>query len=170
MCETPDCWDVLADKMIGWMDPNNAPHDRTAIAVNYLSVANFLRGDMPPTHERQVALRKLLESYTWAMRISSLGFCPKDITHENQLATIKFWLAEMSDVEACQAIGYHFYNLDVAISRAISRELGHRLGPVTFERVQAARLLLESRDAAVRACLDMLAEQQKQELRVVSQS
>jgi hypothetical protein len=40
----------------------------------------------------------------------------------------------------------------------------------TFEHVQAARLLLESRDAAVRACLEMLAEQQKQELRVVSQS
>jgi len=31
-------------------------------------------------------------------------------------------------------------------------------------------LLLDSRDAAVRACLEMLAEQQKQELRVVSQS
>jgi hypothetical protein len=93
------------------------------------------------------------------MRIS-LGFCPNDMTHENQLNAIKFWLAEMSNVEACQAIGYHFYNLDVAISR----DLGHRLGQVTFERVQAAQLLLESRDAAVRACLDMLAEQQKQEL------
>ena len=159
MSETPDCWEVLADKMIGWMDPNNAPEDRKQIAAKYKEVAEYLWDFLPPTHERQVALRKLLESYTWAMRIS-LGFCPKDMTHENQLTTIKFWLAEMSNVEACQAIGYHFYNLDVAISR----ELGHRLGQVTFERVQAAQLLLESRDAAVRACLDMLAEQQKQVL------
>jgi hypothetical protein len=165
MSETPDCWEVLADKMIGWMDPNNAPEDRKQIAAKYKEVAEYLWGFLPPTHERQVALRKLLESYTWAMRIS-LGFCPKDMTHHNQLTTIKFWLAEMSNVEACQAIGYHFYNLDVAISR----ELGHRLGQVTFERVQAAQLLLESRDAAVRACLDMLAEQQKQVLRAVSQS
>jgi hypothetical protein len=155
----------LADKMIGWMDPNNAPEDRKQIAAKYKEVAEYLWGFLPPTHERQVALRKLLESYTWAMRIS-LGFCPKDMTHENQLTTIKFWLAEMSNVEACQAIGYQFYNLDVAISR----ELGHRLGQVTFERVQAAQLLLESRDAAVLACLDMLAEQQKQVLRAVSQS
>jgi hypothetical protein len=159
MSETPDCWEVLADKMIGWMDPNNAPEDRKQIAAKYKEVAEYLWDFLPPTHERQVALRKLLESYTWAMRIS-LGFCPINTTHDHQLNAIKFWLAEMSNVEACQAIGYHFYNLDVAISR----ELGHRLGQVTFERVQAAQLLLESRDAAVRACLDMLAEQQKQEL------
>jgi hypothetical protein len=165
MSETPDCWEVLADKMIGWMDPNNAPEEWKQIAAKYKEVAEYLWDFLPPTHERQVALRKLLESYTWAMRIP-LGFCPKDMTHENQLSTIEFWLAEVSNVEACQAIGYHFYDLDVAISR----ELGRRVGLVTFGRVQAAQLLLESRDAAVRACLDMLAEQQKQVLRAVSQS
>jgi hypothetical protein len=166
MSETPDCWEVLADKMIGWMDPNNAPEDRKQIAAKYKEVAEYLWDFLPPTHERQVALRKLLESYTWAMRIN-LSFCPRDTTHENQLKAIKFWLGETpNNVRACRAIGHHFSDLDFAISS----ELGRYFCAVSFERVQAAQLLLESRDAAVRACLDMLAEQQKQELRAVSQS
>jgi hypothetical protein len=162
MSETPDCWEVLADKMIGWMDPNNAPENRKRIAAKYKEVAEYLWDFLPPTHERQVALRKLLESYTWAMRIS-LGFCPINTTHDHQLNAIKFWICEFSNVEACRLIGHHFFNLDATISQEFRHSLG-RLGPVTFERVQAAQLLLESRDAAVRACLDMLAEQQKQVL------
>lgn len=165
MCETPDCWDVLADKMIGWMDPNTAPHDRTAIAVNYLSVANFLRGDMPPTQERQVALRKLLESYTWAMRIGT-GFCPRRDSQTNEVNAINFWIKEFPDADIPRVIARHFWHLNDSICFRFRETLGEN----TFEHVQAARLLLESRDAAVRACLEMLAEQQKQELRVVSQS
>ena len=165
MCETPDCWDVLADKMIGWMDPVNAPADRTSIAEKYRSVAEYLRESLPPTQERQVAIRKLLESYTWAMRVQ-LGYCPQDLSTANQLQSIQFWIAEFSEVDACRDIGHRYYRLDAGMaSRFRSPD-----GAITFERVQAARLLLESRDAAVRACLDMLAEQQKQELRVVSQS
>jgi hypothetical protein len=85
------------------------------------------------------------------------------MTHENQLTTIKFWICEFSNVEACRLIGHHFFNLDATISEEFRNRQG-LLRQVTFERVQAAQLLLESRDAAVRACLDMLAEQQKQVL------
>ena len=165
MCETPDCWDVLADKMIGWMDPANAPEDRTIIAEKYRSVAEYLRKSLPPSHERQVAIRKLLESYTWAMRIQ-LGYCPQDFSTANQLRSIQFWIAEFSEDDACREIGHRYYRLDAGIAFSFRS----RDAAITFERVQAARLLLESRDAAVRACLEMLAEQQKQELRVVSQS
>lgn len=171
MCETPDCWDVLADKMIGWMDPNTAPSDRIIIAEQYRSAAEYLRKSLPPSQERQVAIRKLLESYTWAMRTELgdrifFGYRPQDLSTASQLQSIQFWIAEFSEVDACRDIGHRYYRLDAGMaSRFRSPD-----GAITFERVQAARLLLESRDAAVRACLEMLAEQQKQELRVVSQS
>ena len=164
MCETPDCWDVLADKMIGWMDPVNAPADRTHIAEKYHNVAQFLRDVLPASHERQVAIRKLLESYTWAVRIS-LGHGLHSIqTYYNQLTSISWWLNE-SQGKSPLAIANHFWGIHYMLTLKFDKD-----GPVTFERVQAAQLLLESRDAAVRACLEMLAEQQKQELRVVSQS
>jgi hypothetical protein len=165
MSETPDCWEVLADKMIGWMDPNNAPHDLTAIAVNYRSVAEYLQKSLPPTHERQVALRKLLESYTWAMRIGT-GFCPTRESKVNEVNAINFWISEFPDADIPRVIARKFWHVNDSVF------LGFRdtVGENTFEHVQAARLLLESRDAAVRACLDMLAEQQKQVLRAVSQS
>ena len=162
MCETPDCWDVLADKMIGWMDPVNAPADRTHIAEKYHNVAQYLRDVLPASHERQVAIRKLLESYTWAMRIS-LGQALL-ATYYNQLASISWWLNE-SQGKSQFAIVNHFWGIHYMLTVKFDED-----GPVTFERVQASQLLLESRDAAVRAYLEMLAEQQKQELRVVSQS
>lgn len=165
MCETPDCWDVLADKMIGWMDPVNAPTDRTHIAEKYHSVAQFLRHVLPASHERQVAIRKLLESYTWAMRIGT-GFCPRRDSQTNEVNAINFWIAEFPDADIPRVIARHFWHLNDSICFRFRETLGEN----TFEHVQAARLLLESRDAAVRARLEMLAEQQKQELRVVSQS
>ena len=165
MSESLDAFDVLADTMLGWMDPVNAPADRTAIAAKYHSVAQYLRDVLPASHERQVAIRKLLESYTWAMRIK-LGYCPQDLPTANQLQSIQFWIAEFSHVDACREIGHRYYRLNADIAF----EFPGRDGAITFERVQAAQSLLESRDSAVRACLEMLAEQQKQQLRVVSQS
>ena len=162
MFETPDCWDVLADKMIGWMDPVNSPADRTHIAEKYHNVAQYLRDVLPASHERQVAIRKLLESYTWAMRIS-LGHALL-ATYYNQLASISWWLNE-SQGKSPLAIANHFWVIHYMLTLKFDKD-----GPVTFERVQASQLLLESRDAAVRARLEMLAAQQQQELRVVSQS
>ena len=163
MSESLDAFDVLAHKMIGWMDPINAPADRTNIAAKYHSVAQYLRDVLPASHERQVAIRKLLESHTWAMRIDGRN-CAIIQTYYDQLSSIQRWLNE-SQGERQDAIANHFWVLDSMLTFKFNQN-----APVTFERVQASQLLLESRDAAVRALLEMLAEQQKQDLRFVSQS
>lgn len=162
--EPIDCYDLLADKMIGWMDPKNHPDDVIGeIAYEYRSVAKLLKQKLPPTHERQVAIRKLLESLTWATRCThgaAGGF-----SHTQDFESIDFWL-RLSSKEAIgesRNLAYQFW--------VIHESMISRLGQtIRFERVQAARLLLESRDAALRALLELLAEQQNNELRVVSQS
>ena len=99
------------------------------------------------------------------MRIGT-GFCPRRDSQTNEVNAINFWIAEFPDADIPRVIARHFWHLNDSICFRFRETLGEN----TFEHVQAAKLLLESRDAAVRACLEMLAEQQKQELRVVSQS
>jgi hypothetical protein len=97
------------------------------------------------------------------MRIGGSN-CLSGQTYHNQLSSIQWWLNKPQG-ERAWVIANHFWWIDSLMTTTFNT-----YGPVTFERFQASQLLLESRDAAVRACLDMLAEQQKQELRAVSQS
>ena len=162
MCDTPDCWDVLADKMIGWMDPTNQSADPAGeIAYEYWRLGKLIKSQLPPSHERQVSLRKLLESFNWAIRCRNVpeGYHPR---HAIDFNAIDFWLRLQAKVGASniRQMSYQFFH----VHEAAIRLLGSGTSDLGFERVQAAQLLLDSRDAAVRACLDMLAEQQKQEL------
>lgn len=162
MCEAPDCWDVLADKMIGWMDPKNQSADPAGeIAYEYWRLGKLIKSQLPPSHERQVALRKLLESFNWAIRVGNVP--PRNETrHAIDFNSIDFWLRLQAKVGASniRQMAYQFF----VVHEAAIRLLGCNTSNLGFERVQAAQLLLDSRDAAVRACLEMLAEQQKQEL------
>lgn len=170
MCETPDCWDVLADKIIGWMDPKNHPAEVIGeIAYEYWRLGKQIKSQLPPSAERQVSLRKLLESFNWAIRSSSVhDSIDLNQRHAWDFHSINFWIrtSESCATSCAIPIAYQFYVLHEAIDH-LAACAAWRIG---FERVQAARLLLESRDAAVRAYLESLAEQQKQELRVASQS
>jgi hypothetical protein len=167
MPETPDCWEVLADKMIGWMDPKNHSADPIGeIAYEYWRLGKLLKSQLPPSHERQVSLRKLLESFNWAIRVRN---APQgEPRHAIDFNSIDFWMRLQANVGASDVrqMAYQFF----VVHEATLSRLGCGSLHLGLERVQAAQLLLESRDAAVRACLDMLAEQQKQVLRAVSQS
>jgi hypothetical protein len=165
MYENGDVYDDLADKIIGWMDPKNHPADALGeVAYEYWRVAKLLKQKLPPTHERQVTLRKLLESFIWATRCRP-GAGESGFSHAQDFEAIDFWLrlSSKEGIGESRNLAYQFW----VIHESIMLRLGQT---ITFERVQAARLLLESRDAALRALLESLAEQQKQELRVVSQS
>lgn len=166
MYENVDVYDELADKIIGWMDPQNHPADVIGeIAHEYWRLGKQIKSQIPASAERQVSLRKLLESFNWAIRVSNRD--PGDCNQRDawDFSSIDLWIRTGSEIGATP-IAYQFYVLHEAVD-AHAACAAWRIG---FERVQAARLLLESRDAAVRAYLESLAEQQKQELRVVSQS
>lgn len=167
MCESVDVYDELADKIIGWMDPKNHPADVIGeIAHEYWRLGKQIKSQIPPSAERQVSLRKLLESFNWAIRSNGLhDSVDQNQRHASDFHSINFWIRTGSETGGTP-IAYQFYVLHEAIDH-LAACAAWRIG---FERVQAARLLLESRDAAVRAYLESLNEQQKQELRVVSQS
>lgn len=160
MYENVDVYDELADKIIGWMDPKNHPADVIGkIAHEYWRLGKQIKSQIPASAERQVSLRKLLESFNWAIRVSNRAQEDLDQRNVRDFSSIVFWIRTGSEIGATP-IAYQFYVLHEAIDRfaaCAARGIG-------FERVQAARLLLESRDAAVRAYLESLKEQQKQEL------
>lgn len=160
MYENVDAYDELADKIIGWMDPKNHPADVIGeIAYEYWCLGKTIKLQLPPSAERQVSLRKLLESFNWAIRSSGVhDSIDLNQRHAWDCCSINFWIRTGSESGATP-IAYQFYVLHEAIDH-LAACAAWRIG---FERVQAARLLLESRDAAVRAFLDMPAEQQKQE-------
>lgn len=165
MYENVDVYDELADKIIGWMDPahqlENSPS--AVISKAYWLIAKSLKSKIAPSHERQIALRKLLESHNWAMRCreQTLGFGAD--RHAADWHAIDNWIDRLVTSDA-RSIAYHYWVAHDEVTRVFGNE------EFGFERVQTARLFLESADAAVRAYLESLAEQQKQELRVVSQS
>lgn len=168
MYENVDVYDELADKIIGWMEPKNHPADVIGeIAYEYWRLGKLLKSQIPPSHERQVSLRKLLESFGWAMRVND---APQvhEARHFIDFESIHFWICLQVKVE--QPVVRQMADQFFVVHEASIRNLGCETSNFGFERVQAARLLLESRDAAVRAYLESLKEQQKQELRVVSQS
>ena len=169
MYENVDVYDELADKIIGWMDPKNHSADVIGeIAHEYWRLGKQIKSQLPPSAERQVSLRKLLESFNWAIRVRDDVPQVHEPRHAIDFNSIDFWIRLQAKVgqSSVRQIAYQFF----VVHEASIRHLGCKTSNLGFERVQAARLLLESRDAAVRAYLESLAEQQKQELRVVSQS
>jgi hypothetical protein len=161
MPETPDCWEVLADKIQDWIDSAHVPPKLGSTMEGYCEVAKIIRRNLPPSYERHVALRKLLDSQNWAGRILSCNSVSD--RHKQDMDSIALHMSVPRVPKNVMGIFARYWSLFTEIT------IAHDFDG-TFEHVQAARLLLESRDAAVRACLDMLAEQQKQELRAVSQS
>ena len=145
MSETPDCLDVLADKMIGWMDCCHLSSFRV--------LAQLLRSSLQASYERNVAIRKLLEAHDHA-RYDISGSRMPEGELRRLLGMTGVWLWEIESFSRRERELCEMY-------KSIDRSLGP---PMTIEAILCRRLLLESRDAAVRACLDMLAEQQKQEL------
>ena len=145
MCETPDCWDVLADKMIGWMDCRHLSSFRV--------LARLLRSNLQASYERNVAIRKLLEAYDQARYDISGSRMPEGELRK-LLGMTGVWLWEIESFSGHEREICEMY-------KGLDRSLGP---PMTIEAILCRRLLLESRDAAVRAYQEMLAEQQKQEL------
>lgn len=144
MSENVDVYDELADKMIGWMDCHHLSSFRV--------LARLLRSNLPASHERQVALRKLLEAYGYARNDISGSKMPEGELR-NLLGMTGYCLWEIESFSGHERELCEMY-------KALDRSLGP---PMTIEAILCRRLLLESRDAAVRAYLEWLAEQQKQE-------
>ena len=161
MCDTPDCWDVLGNKIQDWIDSAAVSPGLESTMEGYCEVAKIIRRTLPPSYERHVALRKLLDSQNWAGRILTGNSVSE--RHKQDMDSLALHMSVPRVPKSVLGIFAWYWSLFTDIT------LAHNFDG-TFEHVQAARLLLESRDAAVRACLEMLAEQQKQELRAVSQS
>lgn len=155
--ESVEVYDELADRIIGWMDPDHQPENSPSAVVSkaYWLLAKTIKSKIAPSHERQVALRKLLESHNWALRCREQTFGFGADRHAADWHAIDNWIDRLA-LSGARSIAYQFWVVHDQVTNVYGNE------EFGFERVQAARLFLESADAAVRAYLESLNEQQKQ--------